>query len=141
MPPKVAARVARDPRQFRLGEGGLLEPSRALSERIDVALAAGAAFRRVDRNYELGATGLLMTKGVRFALRRVTALGLDRSAFEMKAKEVSVNIPVIRSRGNGVAFGGWCPPTGSRSAQISFMDLEHLTCLLAPRPRKSRSRW
>jgi len=36
----------------------------------------------------------------RFALRRVTALGLDRSAFEMKAKEVSVNIPVIRSKRN-----------------------------------------
>ena len=48
MAPKVAARVARDPRQLRLAEaanGVFVVPPRALSERINVALAAGAQRR------------------------------------------------------------------------------------------------
>ena len=103
MPTKLAARVARDLRQQRLGNQGL-KPSPAYVKIIDDALAAGATFRRVDRNYVLGSTSFVMVRGVaytelgRYALDRVTAMGLDQSKFQLLAQEVTINIPTIRAK-------------------------------------------
>ena len=109
MAPKIAARVSRDPRQLRLGASGL-EPTRAIQERIDTSLTAGASFRRVDQHYQLGGTGLVVVKRGqltdlgRFALRRVEQTGVDGGLFKIKASEVTLNIPSIRAKTNRA---GW----------------------------------
>ena len=124
MAPKVAARTARDPRQFRLGQSNLV-PSPAINAQVSAALSAGAAFRRVGQSYELGSTGLRMTSGIRytdlgrFALQRVAELGLDKDEFELKARELTINVPTVRVKKleNGARWKRGAPAWATLSAE------------------------